>query len=197
MKKHLPLLIGMSIIAGLFILGVWGRMESSKAEFGIFAAKFPTYLTDHFPENSEISGVKEFNYSPSYLRAVVKYKDKYVSNFKAKHGENLTEIGYHSDSVFMLDRDVFSEKTNIISEFELKEELKYALPNFRIHTREDSAFYKWNHYIVESKCNLDSLSQVELLFVNDSVLMQLEHGYSKGMSVNQEAKLIVYWLELW
>ena len=187
----------MSVIVGLFILVAWSRMQSSKAQLVSFVSDYPVHLTDQFPETSEIVWVKEIRSSKSYLQAAVKFKEKYVDYFKAKHGESLTEISYQSDSVFILDRNILAGETKIISESKLLEELKYPLPNFRIYTREDTSFYKWKHYILESKFNQDSVVHVEMYFENDSILMQLEHGYSKGISVNQEANLIIYWLELW
>ena len=209
----------LSFLTILTSCNINSELGQEKKIFNEILLNFDKDLTSHFPKELSSSYIITTNIRPENFDSVKLYKYFFLSikqavnfDYQKNHFNSNSKYKYSSiDSnlllVFPFHNEVIinGEKFNNIEPESKKYRAKrnLNLPNSLPVPLFDIDEYKSNTY-----CNLDSNFTLYVIDavpreivncnqLNVSMPKKWQHGYSKGVAMNDKDKTIIYWISVW
>jgi len=166
-------------------------------------SKGDSSLTDHFPEildttNLKVSGTPIDRKDLFRMEVMNRF---FIEGVEDRYGEK-SIAAYVGDDPCVLTIEHIEGLKEKLSNYRFRECYinRYPVPNFSRNTYSDysnkSRLSKdFTIYVLESKPA--NVSQDSLIINNELLLTRWEKGYSKGVAINNELQIIIYWTLAW
>ncbi len=202
--RNMKTFICISLIS-IFLLSCHNKSKKEVREtleyFSAGMVAFDVDLVQHFPYNFEMDEIKEMYFVlPSAVRnggcsiALLRTQPT-----QTKFDSLSTEIEQHNSSLLRNEHNIIFLPDS--SDFTLINSPVF-LPNFRevlddIDETESEDFHEqFEIFLIESDSGNFTGSDQELLG-KPYLPIEFEHGFSRGIAVDKDSRVIIYWLLIW
>ncbi|MBB6611742.1 hypothetical protein H7F15_11890 [Pontibacter sp. Tf4] len=194
------------------------RIEEANAEYRRDIEKFGAGFVTHFPKKlytSDFTTLVSENITESHPKVWLKYSpsQEHIDSLVAKLSIEAKAI-YESNDSCLLIIDKHLTEDNWIDYDKASQYLPNLYGNERECTTSKLPVPKfWNEYFVERKASALGLAPGYKLYIvdaqkgkflsNDSIPngkltpSEWEHGFTKGVAINKQSGILIYWFDTW